>query len=258
MYYYTCTDTGFFARISDRPVEDSAYTRVKELPPDASHRWDGDKWVFPSIEELEAIAVEEKPTAPKARLVLDEKAELKITKDDTGDVRYYKNSTVNRGSEGIYLKKNGYLAFPRLSGVGDFEFIFKLDRDRYFTFGLAGDRYNWSSNSKNNLDLGVRFNKNRIYYLFGKGKTINLVNHLGYTQLEHGYYYRLRFNNSGRKNSLIELFRLRSGEQKDWNSGIRVWSTNAPDNFALSSQKITPIMCEYNNIKNQILAVRRY
>ena len=213
-YVYAYKETGLFARISDRLIEDPAYFKVETLPPDVNHRWDGEKWVLLTTEELEAKSVEEEIVKPTQSLVLDEKAELKITQDATGDVRYYKNAPVKRGTEGIYLTKNGYLAFSNLAGTGDFEIIFRLDSDRYFTLGLAGDRYNWSSNSKNNLDLGVRFNKDKIYYLFGKGKSLNMTNYLGYTQLEHGYYYRLRFNNSGRKDALIELFRLRSGEQK--------------------------------------------
>ncbi len=61
-FIYASAETGYFARISDRALDAPNLIQVPSLPPDASHKWDGQAWIVltpDEIEEILEIAAEE-------------------------------------------------------------------------------------------------------------------------------------------------------------------------------------------------------
>ena len=57
-YIYAHAETGYFARISDRALDAPNLIQVPSLPPDASHKWDGQAWIVLTPDEIEEIMEE--------------------------------------------------------------------------------------------------------------------------------------------------------------------------------------------------------
>lgn len=64
-YIYVDSKTSRFALISDRPLSDDSLNLVESLPPDAQHRWDGQRWIALTEEEIQEGA---EPVSPEENL----------------------------------------------------------------------------------------------------------------------------------------------------------------------------------------------
>ncbi len=69
-FIYAYTDTGYFARISDRALDDPNLIQVPSLPPDANHKWDGQAWIILTPDEIEEIIeiAEEEDSEPQPEI----------------------------------------------------------------------------------------------------------------------------------------------------------------------------------------------
>ena len=57
-FIYANAETGYFARISDRALDDPNLVQVLSLPPDANHKWNGQAWIVLTPDEIEEIIEE--------------------------------------------------------------------------------------------------------------------------------------------------------------------------------------------------------
>ena len=57
-FIYAHKSTRYFARISDRVLDDPNLIQVPSLPPDANHKWDGQAWIVLTPDEIEEIMEE--------------------------------------------------------------------------------------------------------------------------------------------------------------------------------------------------------
>ena len=189
-------------------------------------------------------------------LELNQNVELSIGKDAGVDIRHYKNCPVERNSDGLYIEKTGWVMFPLLSwnrsNQRSVDFVFYLKGDRYFSFGLAHENFNFNSSDSKQCICSFRLSRDKLEYAYGNG----LTDKYGYKQIKKNHYYRFRFNNNGNRGEMAQLFQLKGKEKQHWNDGELIWAEPVPQNFPETGNNLTPIILEYNDEENILMGVR--
>lgn len=179
--------------------------------------------------------------------------------DELVDIRHHKNSAITSKTNGISISRSGWISFPSLQRSADtlhnFDFIFYLSGDRFFSFGLADQTFNPNNTRLTSAGIVANFRiiRNRLQLSYGNG----LTNYTGYQQQKTKGYYRFRINNNGNAGEMAELYLLEGADPKYWSKGTSVWKQAIAPNIAnMSSDKetiLTPIMMEYNKTTNPLL-----
>ena len=143
-YYYINTNTGYFAKISDRELADPSLTRVETLPPDGQHKWDGQRWVALTSEEIMVdIPVEERTgiveTSIATPVVTRENA-IAIWQDTKGETLIDSPLIVGSNEVKIPVSLN-------LIGETEYRLNGRSIKERDRQIAIAHDRQDYSSSS---------------------------------------------------------------------------------------------------------------
>lgn len=141
------------------------------------------------------------------------------------DLLYYKNIDIKFNSKGAYINDKGYIIASSIAKPQDeiekISFVFYAGNDsNYLVFGyVAPETWNLSSNDYNKTEHSFRFRNQRgCYYqhgLFESGRSS--TSFVGYVDFDRDYFYRLDLPID--RDVDAQLYRLESGDSKDWLGG---------------------------------------
>ena len=144
-YIYADSNTGYFARISDRILADPNLIQVDSMPPNVDYKWDGTNWINLTVTEIE----EKNQTAEPLPEIETADIETNTTTIPNSVVFWGSNTGDRLINSGIKLQ-SATLQFPYNLNLIDKNYLIngkRINPEKERQKIIRIDRKNYSSNS---------------------------------------------------------------------------------------------------------------